>query len=164
MLRVQRRPRAVLPANAVAAFFSAVDRARNPHVGIAIRLMVGLGLRESEALGARWEWINWSRCIYTPGRTKGKEADPIPVPSWLMDRLRPLHASSGNPVEGWVLPARDGRPHRSQFTKKAVVRSGIQVGLSKLTPHRLGATALFVIAMRIAQSWFGGRAAGHSRA
>lgn len=140
MLRVQRRPRVVLPASAVTAFFTEVDRARNPHVGIAIRLMIGLGLREAEALGARWEWINWSRCTYTPGQTKGREADPIPIPRWLMDRLKPLHASRENPVEGWVLPAPDGHPHRSQFTKKAVVRAGIQVGLSKLTPHRLRAT------------------------
>jgi integrase len=47
--------------------------------------MLWLGLRESEAAGARWEWIDWERQTYTPGKTKGKEAEPLKLLPALAD-------------------------------------------------------------------------------
>lgn len=90
MLKVQKRPRTMLPMTSAKAWLAAVDRATSdsPNIATAIRLMFGLGLRESEAAGARWEWIDWERQTYTPGKTKGREAEPIPIPNWLIDHLR----------------------------------------------------------------------------
>jgi integrase/recombinase XerC len=58
MLRVQRQPRTTLPIEMVKDWFEALDKAagKAQAVGTAVRLMFGLGLRESEAAGARWEW------------------------------------------------------------------------------------------------------------
>jgi integrase/recombinase XerC len=74
MLPVQKRVRAILPLAAALAWFAAVDRAttRSPNIGVAVRLMLWLGLRESEAITARWEWIDWERRTYTPGKTKAR--------------------------------------------------------------------------------------------
>ena len=61
MLKVQKKPRAFLPIDVARTWFDAVDEAtqRSPSVGTAVRLMFGLGLRESEAASARWEWTDW---------------------------------------------------------------------------------------------------------
>ena len=136
-LKVQKRPRAVIGIHQVGEFLQIVDKARNPHVKTAIRLMLGLGLREAEALGARWEWLDWERKIYIPGRTKGKEADPLPLPDWLCEHLR---LTTQPCMEGWILPAPDGKPHRSRFTTKSIDRAGRKIGVFGLTPHRMRAT------------------------
>ncbi len=57
MLKVQKRPRAILPGDVARAWFGTVDDAakRAPAIGAAMRLMFGPGLRESETTSARWD-------------------------------------------------------------------------------------------------------------
>jgi integrase len=136
-LRVQKKPRPTLAASQAQAFFAAVDRtARNPHIPVMIRAMVGLGLRESEALGMRWEWFNPDQRTYTVGKAKGKEARVLPVPDWLWGAIHAMPKT----LSGWVFPAEDGKPHRSQFCKKALHRVCESLGLGHVTQHRLRAT------------------------
>ncbi len=133
---VQRKPKTFLPKDKIEPFLQHIDsHTRNIHVRVAVRMMVYLGLRESEALGLRWEWFSDDLHTYTPGKTKGKEAVPLPVPDIVVEILSPLPRTSD-----WVLPAEDGMPHRAQFTKKAITASGKAIGLPKLTPHRLRGT------------------------
>ncbi len=137
MSRVQRKPRPVLQAARVQDFFDAVDRsAKNPHVALIIRMMLGVGLRESEALGMRWEWFDLDRRTYTVGKAKGKEARILPVPDWLWALITVM------PREGseWVFPAEDGQPHRPQFCKKTLQRVCKALNLGNVTQHRLRAT------------------------
>lgn len=86
MLKVQKRPRAILPMDAARAWFDAVDLATThaPLIATAVRMMFGLGLREGEAISARWEWIDWARQTYTPGITKGRDAESLII----LGRLR----------------------------------------------------------------------------
>ena len=84
-LKVQKIPRVSLSTPLIAPFLEAVDKHQNYGISAGIRLMLGLGLRESEALTARWEWIDWERKTYTPGKTKGFEAVAIPIAAWLME-------------------------------------------------------------------------------
>ena len=135
-LKVQRKPRPVLPGGLAPKFLTAIDRATNVHVRAAVRMMVGLGLREDEALTARWEWLDTHRATYTAGKTKGREAVALDVPDWLLAYLKGLRPKK---AEGLMFPAEDGEPHRAGFTRKAVARASKAVGL-KLTPHRLRAT------------------------
>lgn len=140
-LRVQQKPRAVLAATVVRDFLAEIDRSRNPQVPVMLRMMVGLGLREDEALTARWDWVDLKRCVYTVGKAKGKEAVPLPVPEWLAEVLE--KADRKEVKEGeipWMFPAEDGKPHRAGFTRKPVERAAKKVGLTKFTPHRLRAT------------------------
>lgn len=142
MLKVQKRPRTMLPTMSAKAWFAAVDRATagTPNIATAIRLMFGLGLRESEAAGARWDWIDWERRTYTPGKTKGREAEPVPMPDWLIDHLQPLMKRFGV-----IAPARVGGDGLGEiyapgFARKAMRAANEDCGIQGLTPHRLRGT------------------------
>lgn len=137
MLTVQKRPRAILPLAAAMAWFAAVDGAstRSPNIGVAVRLMLWLGLRESEAISARWEWIDWERKTYTPGKTKGKEADALPMLAWLIDYLAPLRQP-----EGLIACQPDGRPYGAAFARAAIRIANTTCSTKGITPHRLRGT------------------------
>ncbi|MRV72548.1 tyrosine-type recombinase/integrase [Duganella sp. FT92W] len=133
-LKVQKRPRAILPLSAAMAWFDEIDRAttREPCMAVAIRLMFGIGLRESEATSARWEWLDWERETYTPGITKGKEAEPIPLPEWLRNYLAPLRQAAG-----LMAPCRDGSSLPPGFHRGVIRRANAACRLQGITPHRL---------------------------
>lgn len=136
-LRSQRKPRPILGAERVPEFLSAVDvEARNPQVRVMVRVMLGLGLRESEVLGMRWAWFNPEYLTYTVGKAKGKEARVLPVPAWLWTALH----SAPKQISEWVFPAADGKPHRPHLCSKVLKRVCSRLNLGKVTPHRLRAT------------------------
>ena len=136
-LRIQRKPRVVLAADQMGAFLEAVKcSTASQHVRLMILLMVGLGLRENEVRGMRWEWLDVRRRTYVVGRAKGKEARVLPIPEWLWNALEAHpHVS-----EEWIFPAKDGKPHRAQVTKKALAKVAETLKLPRLTAHRLRAT------------------------
>jgi integrase/recombinase XerC len=137
MLKVQKRPRAILPIDVTRVWFEAIDKAtrRAPAAGTAVRLMFGLGLREGEAAGACWEWIDWERRTYTPGITKGREADALPLPDWLADYLAPHRCESG-----LIAPRRDGTPFPAGFARTAMRIANAACKTNGITPHRLRGT------------------------
>ena len=116
-----------------------------PHSATAICLMLGLGLRENEALGARWEWLDTRRQVYVVGRAKSRRLREVPLPDWLARHLAQLRATQGHPARGLILPAsldEEGKqiPHGPGFTTKSVVRCAAALKIIDLTPHRLRAT------------------------
>jgi integrase len=136
-LRVQQKPRAIVSSSQFLGFLAVVDQvAKNPHVAVVLKVMVGLGLRESEALGMRWEWFDPSRRTYVVGKAKGKEARVLPVPDWLWNSIHAMPKT----LSEWVFPAEDGKPHRAQFCKKALQRVCKALALGNVTQHRLRAT------------------------
>jgi len=137
MLKVQKRPRSILPLDAAKAWFSAVDQAagRAPAIGTAVRLMFGLGLREGEAITARWEWIDWARKTYTPGITKGREADPLPMATWLRE-----HLEGRRQPAGLIVAKPDGQAFASGFARQAIRRANDACAVKGITPHRLRGT------------------------
>lgn len=148
-VREEKLPRRVVPLADTAAFLAAVDaphsgsgkkhafvlRPKNPHVLAAVRLMLGLGLREAEALNSRWEWLDTANRTYYAGKTKNGQVRLIPVPDWLMDYLKP-----SKDKHGLILPEDGDVPHKAQFTKKVLQQVGAKLALPGLTPHRLRAT------------------------
>lgn len=50
---------------------------------VLLRVMTGLGLREGEALGMRWEWFDMDNRTYSVGKAKGRESRMLPIPEWL---------------------------------------------------------------------------------
>lgn len=137
LIQIQKRPRPILPVARTADWFEAVDKAAGAHIELAlvIRLIFGMGLRIMEAVGARWEWIDWERSTYTPGATKGKEADPIPIPKWLVEELAPKCFPSG--VIALSLKGRLADPRE---VRKIMKTANLEIGLHGLTPHRLRGT------------------------
>lgn len=137
LLKVQKKPRATLPVSRAQEWLAAVDDyARDrPALSLAARLMFGLGLRESEVITARWEWIDWERRTYTPGVTKGREADPVPMPDWLIAYLHSMRQASGL----LVLNGK-GNAYASGFLRLAMRTANAACQIDGLTPHRLRGT------------------------
>jgi integrase len=138
-LKVQKRARHVVTAKAFDAFLQEVDRARNPQVGIAVRIMLALGLREQETLRLCWAGVDFERSTITPTDTKTGDAPALDAPAWLMEILEAIPGER----RGLILPRvnRKGEevPHHAAFTKKAIQRAGEALGLV-LTPHRMRAS------------------------
>ena len=95
--------------------------------------MLGLGLRESEALGARWKQINFEGKTFTPADT----AEPIPMPSWLAEYLG-ARAPGGmdRKASGYIVVAPNGRPHASGYTRRAFQSANKTVSTPGLTNLR----------------------------
>ena len=136
-LNVQKRPRSMLPLGVAKAWFESVDAVtkREPGIGTAVRMMFGLGLRAGESTSARWEWMDWQRSTYTPGITKGREAEPITVPAWLLEHLAPLRKT-----EGLIAARQDGRQLADGFARKAMQAANTACKVKGITPHRLRCT------------------------
>lgn len=137
MLKVQKRPRSILPLADARAWFAAVDDATEhaPAIGTAVRMMFGLGLREGEVLSARWEWIDWARKTYTPGITKGREAEPVPMAGWLREHLEARRQHSG-----LIVARPDGQAFSAGFARQAIRGANAACTVKGITPHRLRGT------------------------
>lgn len=137
MMKVQKRPRSILAVDIALMWFGAIDKAsrREPAIGTAVRLMFGLGLRESESISARWEWIDWQRKTYTPGITKGREAEPVPLADWLIDHLAPMRKS-----DGLIAAKKDGDQLPNGFARAPMRIANTACSIKGITPHRLRGT------------------------
>lgn len=145
LLKVQKRPRATLPVSRAADWLAAIDdyARERPALSVAVRLMFGLGLRESEVLTAQWGWIDWDRRTYTPGITKGREADPVPMPDWLTDYLLPRRQASG-----LIVRNSRGNAYSSGFVRQAMRSANAACQVDGLTPHRLRGTFATLLSER----------------
>ncbi len=136
-LRVQKKPRPVVPASRVPEFLAAIDaKSHAPQIAVMLKVMLGLGMRESEVLGMRWEWFDVARRTYTIGKAKGKEARVLPVPNWLWDALQTMP----NTISEWVFPGVGGRRHHPHFCRGDLKKVCQDLGLGNVTQHRLRAS------------------------
>ena len=115
LIKVQQKPKPILPSAMAAEWLAAVDTYEKRQAGVAtaVRLMIGIGLRESETITARWEHVDWARQTYTPAKTKGREAVPLPMPAWLLDWLRPLRSASGLMIVRLSIPENSSQNWRA---------------------------------------------------
>lgn len=151
-LKPQEVPEPVVWPEQVQAFLVEVDRGaflwcgktvyreREDDQKLAIRLQLGLGLREGEALGLKWEWIRWRDGVYQPGKTKNRRTREVPIPVWLLRVLEARWKAAGRPAAGLVMPSDLGAPHSRGYTLGPVADSGLAIGITGLHPHRLRAT------------------------
>jgi len=141
-LKSQKTRKAVVWPEQTQAFLAGVDaqpsRSKDNHPGIAVRLMLGLGIREDEALTARWEWIDWRNQLYIPGKTKNRNTRVIDIPGWLRDFLEAYHERKDKPNEGLLLHIlTTGQPHAQEFTHDAITSGGVAIKTRGLTPHAM---------------------------
>lgn len=136
-IRFQKKPRPTVPAGSMADFLEAADGAsKDPQVGVMLVTMVGLGLRESELLGMRWEWVNIDQRTYQVGKAKGKEARILPISSWVWTRLESMPKT----LSPWVFPDDEGKPYKKGHLRLPLERVCAKLGLGRVTQHRLRAT------------------------
>ncbi len=141
MLSVQERPRRALTPKDVGTLLAKLQELGAPDQALdQVRLMVGLGVRVSEACLARVEALDLERATFTPwdpdAGTKGGEAVALPVPRWLLPRLKEL---VGDRKEGYILRgARSETPGR-QLAWAWLKRARIELKWPWLHPHELRA-------------------------
>ena len=144
-LKPEPEMKSILWPELVQLFIAQADAGRKlkahafPHAATAVRMMLALGLREGEALGATWQQLDRRRNVF---RVYGhdRELREIPVPAHLLEHLdRVLGPTTALP-SGPILLAEDGAPHRAGFTAKPVDRCAAAVGVEGLHPHRLRAS------------------------
>lgn len=137
-VKFQQKARPILKAGQVLAFLRAVNQGNRDgrQARCAIRIMLATGMRESEILGMRWDWLDTERGVYEVHKAKSKRARLIPVPEWALEPLLILPRT----VSGLVFPAEDGKPHRQGWLRQAFERAGREAGLPKLSNHRLRAS------------------------
>ena len=154
LLDVSLGARGVLWPEQVQAFLAAVDRVRKerkgdpvPQAGIAARLMIGLGLRENEALHMEWDRIDWRNHMATvaEARTTGHKVKDrtireIPMPAWLETYLLKWWAHCKRPSDGLLLVSRKETVHGEGATTKAVRLGAQALKITGLTPHGLRRT------------------------
>jgi integrase len=136
--RIKQKPKILIPTAKARQWMEEVEflTIKEPAIAMVLRLQIGMGLRGSEARGARWEWLDFERARYTPGGTKGGAAWPRPVPPWILDILRPL----AQPF-GWMVPSQKGRPLTAGRVMRVFRAACKAVGLPpEIVPHRLRAT------------------------
>jgi integrase/recombinase XerC len=79
--------------------------------------------------------MDWERHTYTPGLTKGREADPVPLPDWLRDYLAPVKQPAG-----LIVVNVHGNTCRPGFMRQTMLSANAVCGIDGLTPHRLRGT------------------------
>lgn len=142
-LRVQRKPRPTLPAGRVQEFLDAVDRATaSPQKQCMVRVMLGMGLREGEVLGMRWEWFDPSKLTYIVGRSKGKESRLLPVPHWVWSRLMALPKTTSP----WCFTDANNKTLRPNALRGVLQKVRRELGLGRFSQHRLRATYATLLA------------------
>jgi integrase len=137
-VKAQERVRPALWPELVGYFLAMVDGlTAEQDMKTAIHLMVRLGLRESEALGARWEWFDQRRGVYQLGQTKNRKRREIALPPGLFEYLQNAH---GRHESGLVLRGQGPNgQHGAGYTKTIIGIAGQLVGIEGLHPHGLRA-------------------------
>lgn len=141
-IKTQQAVRSIIWPEEVADFLEDVRIYTTSHdLRTAIRLMVQLGLREDEALNAKWEYVLARIQTYRVGETKNRKTRDVPMPDGLVEYLRATH---GQATVGLILAWEDEKgvrhPHEERFTAKALARVARVRQLPSLSPHSLRAT------------------------
>ena len=146
MQRVEKRARPVVKIAQHDLFIQGVDceesckihsRLADLQVRAAVRLMLGCGMRETEVLGARWEWLDAGQGEYTVGKAKGMKPRTIGVPSWALPWILALPRT----VSGLIFPGPEGKPHGHNWLRKALARGARAAGVvGTVGNHRLRAS------------------------
>nr|WP_320132349.1 site-specific integrase [uncultured Holophaga sp.] len=133
-LHPQKKPKQRLASKMVEVWVEEVDALceAEPAIALVVRLMLGLGLRVSEARSARWEWLDLEAGEYSPGQTKGREARPRPVQPWLLDELKARAQATG-----YMVPTREGKVVSYGRVKRAIEAACRAANMPRLTPHHL---------------------------
>ena len=149
-MNARERPRPVLPVGKWKPWLDAVrvhaDGPEDPRPLIAA-LLLATGIREMEAVRARWEGANLDaeHPTYTPGLTKGGAAVPRALPGWLVALLRPLQQA-----QGWMFPdPRTGRPFARGCCRRLILAANAMVGTPGIMHHRLRASVATLLLARV---------------
>ena len=148
MLKEEERARPIVEKDQREDFLQAVTRL-NPQIPAAATFAMTLGVRESEVLNARWEWLAEAQ-YDVRSKTKGRKHRAIATPQLLHTTLGWMLAQQAlarkeslpaqRPDLGLIFPGEGGKPHVRGWLNKALKRGAKAIGVPTLGIHRLRAT------------------------
>lgn len=151
--RPSEKAKPVLWPEQVAPFLAAIDKEKKvhkgdlfPHSAIAARLMLGLGVRESESLNLEWDRVDWRRDVAVIAeassgkKVKDRALREVPIPAWLRGYLLKWWAFLGHPTAGLLMVAKTKKAHGEGGTGCAIEKAGALIKIAGLTPHALRRT------------------------
>ncbi|MGO9605669.1 MAG: tyrosine-type recombinase/integrase [Candidatus Binataceae bacterium] len=121
-------------------------------------LVLMLGLRKGELLGARWQDVDLDQQTITLPETKSGHSHTLPLPAAAADLLRSLPSLS---AAGWIFPG-DGKTGHLVEVKSAWQRIRARAGVPDVTVHDLRRTLGSWLAASGHSLPLIGRALGHS--
>ncbi len=142
LLDIPKVKRPIVEADEYEQFLREVDLLGEFHYSLVARMGIYLGLRASEMVKAKWEYLNWKTNEYTPGTeglTKGKEAHSLPVPEPMMDWFRKAVARGDRGLIYMVVNPQTRKPYDSRIARWMMAKVSNKLG-KHLTPHRLRAS------------------------
>ena len=155
LAKIQQRPIQAISGKQLTKFLATVEAMKGipEQVALAIAMMLLMGLRISEAVGMRWEWFDPDLEFYTPGKTKGKEAEAIPVVPHLAQKLKVWRATcevlweaKGMPIPPWVFHGRSGEPQGKTFATGWIRQAAEMLKMpGQWSPHKLRASCATIL-------------------
>lgn len=142
LLDIPKVKRPIVEADEYEQFLREVDLLGEFHYSLVARMGIYLGLRASEMVKAKWEYLNWTTNEYTPGTeglTKGKEAHSLPVPEPMMVWFRKAVARGDRGLIYMVVNPQTRKPYDSRIARWMMAKVSKKLG-KHLTPHRLRAS------------------------
>lgn len=107
-LRVPENPRRALSRDAIAAFLTAAESAKDQRENLLVRLVLTTGMRRMELAGLKWSWIDLEhQMIYLPAdAVKNWHGREIPLRSDIVELLKnaPKVGKDGFVFKGWQAP------------------------------------------------------------
>lgn len=141
----KEKPRTrALDAKEIGVFLSAVTGA-DIHAAdkLALKIILATCVRVSELVNARWEHVDFERCLWhlPASSTKTQEAINIPLAPPVIQWFDEIHRLTGESV--WILPARRIQNSRLNITSQTLDRalSKVAHGLPRFVIHDLRRTA-----------------------
>ena len=142
LLDIPKVKRPIVEADEFEQFLREVDLLGEFHYSLVARMGIYLGLRSTEMVNAKWEYLNWNTNEYTPGTeglTKGKEAYSLPVPEAMMAWFRKALAREERGLIYMIVNPQTGKPYSPRIARWMMAK--VSQKLKKhLTPHRLRAS------------------------
>lgn len=106
-LRVPENPRRALSRDAIAAFLTAAETAKDQRENLLVRLVLTTGMRRMELAGLKWNWIDFEhQMVYLPADdVKNWRGREIPLRPDIVELLK-FYApgKDGFVFKGWQTP------------------------------------------------------------
>lgn len=165
--KVERTTKDVIGKKHLVGFLACIASQGNIQVLLIIAMMLGLGLRECEALSACWSGFLLGPDGQLAFRTKAKrKVRVVPVPEWLELMIRHYEESvldpnfrpsrrGGRPrgcqtsttrsssgtkstsERNWMFSGASGEPHSAGYSSTYIKFACEKLGLPSLSPHRM---------------------------
>lgn len=134
LLQVDNKRQRFLNGDEAQSLINAVRHSENIVLEPIVSMLLITGARKREVLDARWEYIDWQRCLWKIPKTKSGRARYVPLCAAALELLQSRKQPSGH--SGYIFPnPKTDKPFSSVYYSWDTARK--QAGLDDLRMHDL---------------------------